>query len=649
MPAPLVARHGAWASPLSPAALATASATIDYARAQDGRLYWIEKRPDDGGRNVLLTLDAAGNAVEVVPPPFNLRSRVHEYGGMPFVHAGTRLLFCHFADQRLYLADAGATGALTPPCCRYADGAASADGRRVFFVREDHRAAGEPRNAIVAIDPAHPSAGTPLYGDADFVAHPRPSPDGRRLAFVSWDHPQMPWDGSRLHVGALAGDALHDLQTVAGGPAESVLDPQWDDDGTLYFLSDRSGWWNLYRWRGSKAEAVTSIEAELGLPLWQLGDTNYALLGNGRALVRVTRDARDTLAIVDLADGRLAPLRLPYVAYRALGRLDARTAFAIAAADDAMPELIAVDVAGGGHRVVRRGGNARPLPAEFVSRAEAIEYPTAPAADGAARRAHAFFYPPRNPGYTAPAGERPPLIVLMHGGPTAHRPPNLNLHVQFWTTRGVAVVDVNHGGSSGFGRAYRDRLRGQWGVVDLADAVAAVRHLVDAGRVDGRRVVIRGGSAGGFTVLSALAFTDLFAAGINYFGIADLETLAGDTHKFESRYLDGLVAPLPAGRAVYRARSPLHHLQRMNAALLTLQGAEDRVVPPAQSQAIVAAVRARGRPVAYIEFEGEQHGFRRAPNIRRALEAELYFLGRVLGFAPADPVEPLPIDNLPPA
>ena len=643
-----VARYGAWASPLSAAALATASASIGHARAHGGRLYWSESRPDEGGRMALMALGADGHPTEVTPPGFNLRTRVHEYGGIAFVHAAGGVLASCDDDQRLYLlADGRSPQPLTPAGLRYADGAATADGRRAFFVREDHRGAGEARNAIVALEPARPSEGTVLFGDSDFVAFPRPSRDGQRLAFVGWNHPLMPWDGTRLYVGEPTADGLRNLQAIAGGDAESVSEPCWDADGTLYFLSDRDGWWNLHRWRGGASAQVTHLDAEIGTPPWQFGTASYALLGDGRALARICRKAVDSLALIDLASGAATPLELPFIGYRSLGLLDAHTAFAVASAPDDLPALITIDLRTGSHRVVRRTSASPPLPQPFVSRGEPIEFPTDAGADGESRTAHAFFFAPRNPGFAAPAGELPPLIVTLHGGPTAHHSTDLHLAKQFFTTRGFAVVDVNYGGSSGYGRAYRERLRGGWGVVDLADTVAAVRHLVSAGRVDPRRVVIRGGSAGGYTVLCALAFTDAFVAGINYFGIADLELLAADTHKFESRYTDGLIAPLPEGRETYRARSPIHHLERMNSALITFQGAEDRAVPPEQSRAIVAAVRARGRPVAYIEFEGEQHGFRRAQNIRRALEAELYFLGRVLGFTPVDEVEPVAIDNLP--
>jgi len=415
MSPPVIARHGAWASPLSAAALATASATIGHARAAGGRLFWTESRPDEGGRVALLTLAADGGATEVTPSDFNLRTRVHEYGGIAFVHAGARLLACRDDDQRLYsLAGGGPPQPLTPPGLRYADGAATAGGERAFFVREDHRAAGEPKNAIVAVDPAQPSAGTVLFGDSDFVAFPRPNSDGKRLAFVSWNHPLMPWDGARLQDGALAADGLHELQTIAGGDDESVSEPCWDSDGSLYFLSDRDGWWNLYRRRGGATEQVTRLRAEIGGPLWQLGPSSYVLLGDGRALARVCRNAIDGLVLIDLASGAATPLALPFVGYRSLGLLDARTAFAVAAAEDDVPALITIDLRSGSHTVVRRPSAAPPLPKAFISRGEAIEFPTEAGQDGAPRSAHAFFFPPCNPGFTAPAGELPPLIVTLN-------------------------------------------------------------------------------------------------------------------------------------------------------------------------------------------------------------------------------------------
>ena len=641
--------YGAWPSPLAAADAAAAAIGIGYVTAHEGRLYWIESRPSERGRSAVMCAARDGVPTELTPSPTNVRSRVHEYGGRPYTVAGRAVAYCEFGDQRLRVRANGTTsGPATPEGFRYADGASSADDRTVYWVREDHTRPGEPVNAVVALDVGEEGAGRVLFDAADFVACPRPGDDGR-LAFMAWNHPHMPWDGTVLYVGRVGPDGLTELQVVAGGPSspdEAVLEPSWDSDGTLYFLSDRTGYWNLYRWQGTSVEQVTDFDADLGGAHWLIGRTTYALTGDGRALVRICRNAVDSLALVDLRSGEVSALALPFGAFGSIGVLDTATGFAVAAPDDGLPALITIDLATGAWRTLRSAGRSL-LPAEFVSRAEPVEFPTVPGADGIPRTAHAFFFPPCNPRFTGPAASRPPLIVMLHGGPTDHASRALHLSVQYWTTRGFAVVHVNYGGSTGFGRAYRERLRGQWGVVDLQDAVAAVDHLEATGRIDGRRVAIRGGSAGGYTVLAALAFTRRFAAGINYFGISDLETLASDTHKFESRYTDTLIAPLPAGREIYRARSPIHHLDGFDAALITFQGDEDKAVPPEQSRAIVAAVRERGRPVAYIEFKGEQHGFRQAQNIARALEAELYFLGRIFGFEPADAIEPVPIDNLP--
>lgn len=657
MPTPFELSCGAWPSPLTPELAAQGAVALAFAGAADGNLYWTEGRPAERGRNVLMRRSATGKVAEVLGPLADVRSRVHEYGGRPWLALGDGLVFAHHGDQRLRWVKAGSAEetVLTPPGCRYADFGAVPGGRALVAVREDHRCPGEPANAVVRINlqPHGHSAeavdgGQVLYADSDFVAWPRVSADGQRLAFVAWDHPAMPWDATRLVVGSLSPAGLSNVQTIAIGPTESVLEPQWAADGSLYFLSDRSGWWNLFRWCDGVVSPVTALRAELGGALWQLGQQSWVLTGDGRALLRVGQGTVDGLQLLDLVSGALSPLDLPFVAFSALGMLTADTAFAIASADDALPALILLDLPTLTHRVVCRAGAAL-LAADAVSRPEAISFATTPGADAAPRQAHAWFYRPHLPQHQPAAGELPPLLVMLHGGPTSHVSPAYKVGVQFWTSRGYAVVDVNYGGSTGYGRAYRERLNGQWGVVDLADAVAAVDHLAASGRVDGARVAIRGSSAGGFTVLCGLAFTQRFAAGINYYGVADLETLAIDTHKFEARYLDGLVAPLPAGHRVYQARSPVHHMGQCRAALLTLQGSDDKAVPPQQSRDIVAAARAAGCAVAYLEFAGEGHGFRQGPNIVRGLQAELAFLGRVFGYTPAEALPTIPIDNLAPA
>jgi dipeptidyl aminopeptidase/acylaminoacyl peptidase len=625
------APYGTWRSPIAATDLARAAVSLSYVQVAAKVPYWVESRPTEGGRYVIVTPGAAGSIVEQTPAAFNARTRVHEYGGRPYALAEGVIYFSNFADQRLYAQRSGeAPVALTPEGYRYADFELVPATGQLLSVREDHTGAGEPQNAIVALDPALSGhAGSVLFAGSDFVAYPRASPDGRRIAWIAWNHPDMPWDATTLYVAECTAHGLGTVTAIAGSPQESVLEPRWDADGTLYFISDRSGWWNLYRARSARVESVLSIEAELGSPLWTLGQSSYAL-GQGRAVVRYATVARDRLGVVELSSGALRTLELPFVGWSSIELLDDTTAIGIAASAFEEPAVVAVDLATEKHRVLRAPSDLRVDP-RYISVAEPIEYPTA-----GGHTAHAFYYPPVNGDFSAPPGEKPPLVVKVHGGPTSHSKPELSLATQYWTSRGFALLDVNYGGSTGYGRAYRERLDGNWGVVDVEDVVAGVRFLVERGRVDPGRAAIRGGSAGGFTVLAALAFHDVFRAGANYFGVSDLEALARDTHKFESRYLDRLVAPLPQGRAIYEARAPIRHLESFRAPLITFQGLEDRVVPPSQSRSIVAALRAKGVPVVYIEFEGEQHGFRRAETIVRSLEAELDFYASVFGFSVAE-------------
>ncbi|HYC05857.1 MAG TPA: prolyl oligopeptidase family serine peptidase [Azospirillaceae bacterium] len=651
MAEPKIAPYGTWESPVSAEALANGAVRLGSVGAAGGKAYWTESRPAQKGRGVVVTPDGTGGIRELVPEGFNARTRVHEYGGTPYAVVGDTLYFSHFADQRLHAVPlaGGQPRALTPEGHRYADCVADPAAPRLYCVREDHGAPGsgshEPRNLVAAVPTAGSGAGTALWDKADFVAYPRPSPDGRHLAWIAWDHPNMPWDTTTLYVAEVTPQGLGTPVVVAGGREESVTEPRWDADGTLYFISDRTDWWNLYRWKGGKVEAVTREAAEFAGPLWTLGQANYALTGDGRAVLRYGVKAVDRLALLDLATGALTPFDLPYVGFGSVALLDKDHAVMLAASAAEEPAVIEVELSSGAHRVLRRPGGSGLAP-DLVSRAEAIEFPTKDD-KGAARTAHAFFYPPANPAYRAPEGEKPPLIVGVHGGPTGHRRPEFELEVQYWTSRGIAFVDVNYSGSSGYGRAYRQRLNGAWGVADVEDVVAAVDFLVKSGRVDPKRVAIRGGSAGGFTTLAALAFRDTFKAGANYYGVSDMEALARETHKFESRYLDGLVAPLPEGIEVYKRRSPINNLDGFNEPLITFQGSEDAVVPPAQSRAIVEALKSKGVPVAYEEFEGEQHGFRKAESIVRSKEAELYFYGRIFGFTPAGDLRPIRIDNLP--
>ncbi|HWF77701.1 MAG TPA: prolyl oligopeptidase family serine peptidase [Caulobacteraceae bacterium] len=630
--------YGSWSSPVTAASLAEGAIGVAELRVVDGRLYWLETRPAEGGRLVAMTRDGAGGARQLTPEGFNVRTRVHEYGGGAYMVAPDGLWFSNFRDQKLYrqVGDA-APQAMTPEPYRWAD-ATPAPGGGLIAVREDHTNPADVKNAIVRL-PASGGAGEMLFAESDFVAYPRVSPDGARLAWIAWDFPAMPWDETRLYVADLTDEGLANTRQVAGGADISAIDPQWGADGTLTWLSDETGWWNLYDDRDGSPRAIKPADHEFGGPLWQLGQSNYAAVAGGRILASVGEAGGDALWLIDRAGGAVTKLDLPFVALGALHAVDGTHVAMLAGGAAETSAVIVVDVESGGFELVRRPSPTTLAP-HCISRAEPISFPSA-----GGRTAHALYYPPTNVAFDGPAGEKPPLIVQAHGGPTGAAQGSFSIGVQYWTNRGFALVDVDYGGSSGYGRAYRQLLQGEWGVVDVEDVIAAARYLADAGKVDPRRIAIHGGSAGGFTVLAALSQSDAFAAGGDFYGVADLEALARDTHKFESRYLDGLIGPWPAAKATYDARSPINHLDRFTAPLLILQGSEDPIVPPNQAYMIRDALKAKGVPVAYIEFPGEGHGFRRAENIIRAKEAELDFYGRVFGFAPADKIDPVQIEN----
>jgi dipeptidyl aminopeptidase/acylaminoacyl peptidase len=641
----VVAPYGSWASPLSAEALSASRIVMSDLRSVGGRLYWTETEPAAGGISALLTLNRDGSASKVTATGINVRTRVHEYGGAPYVVVGDTAYYSQFSDQRLYALKLGGSAVpLTPPDYRYADCTAT-QGRgaaALICVREDHTDPRHVRNALVRVSLPGGGAGDVLYADSDFVAYPRISPDGRELAFISWNHPHMPWDATELKVSRLTDHGMEAPVTIAGGGMESVMEPQWDKDGTLYFISDRSGYWNLYASGATGVRAVWPRAAEFARPLWQLGQANYVLMGDGRAVLRFGERGLDRLAVVDLERGTARLFDLPYAEYSQLTRVDAGHVAMFASASDSPPAIIRIDVRKGTAQKLHGAGSAQ-LAAAAVSVAVPIDFPSAQG-----RMAHAFYYPPLNPAFRAPAGSLPPLLTLVHGGPTGQAELTYALRVQFWTSRGFAVVDVNYGGSSGYGRAYRQELNSNWGIVDVEDVIAAVRYLVLTGRADPAHTAISGGSAGGYTVLVALSTSDVFQAGADYFGISDMTALARDTHKFESRYLDSLIGPLPQARSIYESRSPLNHLEGFKAPLIVFQGADDPVVPPQQSSLIVDALRKRHVPVAYQLYPEESHGFRKPENIVRSLQSELSFYGQVFGFTPAGPLPPLTIENLSP-
>jgi dipeptidyl aminopeptidase/acylaminoacyl peptidase len=692
---PTVRPYGSWHSPVTARIIAEGGVGINLPQSVGESLYWVELRPTENGRYAVVRRAPDRSIADVTPEGRSARTLVHEYGGGMYVafrngHGGESVIFSDQDDQRLYrqdLEEAGAGGParwsapvpLTPAppadrAHRYADGRVTPDGRLLVTVRERHLSDGEVVNDLVCLSvdgsngrgaggPDEPQA---IASGHDFYAAPRVSADGRRVAWISWDHPSMPWDDTELWAAELADDgSVSGEQLVAGGPGESVLQPLWSPSGELWYASDRTGWYNLYAVSvdqrditGARADlalagadplagkphpcALATRAAEFAAVPWVFGLQHFAFLDDGRLVTAFAEDGSAHLAVLD-SPSAATPLRelsSPYSNVNSITPLGRRIGL-IGATHTESSQVVVVSPDTAKSEVVRR---SRPMPIDpaYVSRPEAVVFPTE---DGLT--AHANYYAPTNPDFRAPEGELPPLLVNVHGGPTSVYVAMLDLDVQYWTSRGFAVVDVNYGGSTGYGREYRERLKGEWGVVDTVDSINAAKYLIARGDADPARVGIRGGSAGGYTTLNALTRFDFFTAGASLFGLADLETFAtGGTHKFESQYLDSLVGPYPELREVYRARSPIHHVDDLDCPVILLQGLEDQIVPHTQADIIVEALRRKGLPFAYLPFEGEQHGFRKAENIIRAEEAELYFYGRVWGFEPADEIEPVTIENL---
>jgi dipeptidyl aminopeptidase/acylaminoacyl peptidase len=626
MPEPKLAPYGAWKSPITSDLIVTGAIGLGQIALDGDDIYWIEQRASEAGRNVIVRRAPDGRVADVTPPGFNARTTVHEYGGGAYVVESGTVYFSNFADQRLYRQDRDtAPRPITPAGdLRYADGVIDHQRGRMICVRQDHTGAGEAVNTIVALALEGNNEAQVLIQGHDFYSTPRVSPDGTQLAWLAWDHPNMPWDGSQLWLAPLAEDgSLGRAKQVAGGVDESIFQPAWSPDNVLHFVSDRSGWWNLYRWRGRHAEALCPLEAEFGLPQWIFGMSTYDFDMAGRIVCAYQSAGADHLAILDGSSGALETLDTLYTICKSPHAATGRVVF-VGGSPTMFPALIALDLATRRAEVLRKSSDIA-IDAGYISSPQAIEFPT----EGG-QTAHAFFYPPRNQDYAAPPGNRPPLLVMSHGGPTAATEPILDLKKQYWTSRGIAVLDVNYGGSTGYGRAYRRRLNGQWGLVDMNDCANGARYLVRRGEADGSRLAITGGSAGGYTTLCALTFRDDFRAGASHFGISDLEVFVQDTHKFESRYLDGLVGPYPERKDLYQARSPINFTNRLECPLIMFQGLEDKIVPPNQAELMLGALRAKQLPVAYVAFEGEQHGFRKAENIKRALDGELYFYQKYL-------------------
>jgi len=639
--------YGSWKSPITTDKLVEKAVRLSRIRvdeAPDGGLsiYWNESRPTENGRYVVTRSDLDGQTRVYTPLGYNTRTRVHEYGGGEFVAAGGNVYFSNYADQRLYCSDDN--GHVSPITraekVRFADAQVDVKRNRLVCVREDHRAGGEAINSIVSVNLAGDEAGSLLVSGNDFYSNPRLSPDGRTMAWLTWNHPNMPWDGCELWVAEVMADGqMAHPKHIAGGKTESIFQPEWSPNGILHFVSDRTGWWNIYCWQNGESEAIYPLNAEFGGPAWVFGISLYGFESENSIICAYGLQGEWHIGRLDTLTHTLNNIAIPYTTINELHLCNGYAVFR--GGSPTLPScIVRLNLKTHQCDVIRQSYTID-IDTGYFSVPETIEYPTEHG-----MTAFAFYYPPQNKDYHAPMNEKPPLLVMSHGGPTSATSSTLDYKIQYWTSRGIAVLDVNYGGSTGYGRAYRERLNGNWGIVDVDDCVNGARYLVANGVVDGNRLAINGGSAGGYTTLAALTFRTTFKAGASYYGVSDLAALAQDTHKFESRYLDGLVGRYPQEANIYRDRSPIYHTEKINCPIIFFQGLEDLVVPPSQAVLMYEAVRAKEIPVAYLPFEGEQHGFRRAENIKRCAEAELYFYSKVFNFELADEVAPVQIENL---
>ena len=638
-----IAPYGSWKSPITADFIVSHSIGLNSVGVNADNIYWQESRPQEKGRNVLVHQTKEGRIVDITPSPFNVRTRAHEYGGGSFLVTDEGIYFANNADQCLYRQ---LTGKTPEPLtmqnrCRYADFVEDKSHNRLIAVVEDHDSSDdEPQNYLASIDLITGKISVLVKGD-DFYSSPRLSPDGQKIAWISWNHPDMPWDASSLWLAPIKEDgSLGEARCLAGGGDESAGEPRWSPDGQLYFSSDRSGWWNLYRYNHQQQiESLGNWEAEFAYPHWIFGISTYDFASSAEIICTYTQAGRWYLARLDLNDNTLDPFELPYTDISSIKTLGDTVLF-IGGTPTESKSIVQFNWKTNEITLLKRSSDLA-LDPGYVSVPQAIAFPTE---DG--KEAYAWYYPPQNIDYRAPTEARPPLLVKSHGGPTASASVSLSLRVQYWTSRGFAYVDVNYGGSTGYGREYRQRLEGQWGIVDVQDCINAAKFLVSQGKVDPERLTISGGSAGGFTTLAALTFSDRFKAGASYYGVSDLAALATDTHKFESHYLDRLIGPYPADKVTYRARSPLFHTEQLSCPMIFFQGLQDRVVPPNQAEAMVSALNRKGLPVAYVSFAEEQHGFRQAEAIKQAIEGEFYFYSRIFDFQPADSLPVIPIQNL---
>ena len=629
------AAYGSWPSDISASLMVSAQIGLSETRLFQGEIYWLESRPQEQGRTAIVKLCKSDERHELLPLKYSCRSRVHEYGGASYVPTSEGVFFVNESDQQIVKINLAqeATSLTDAEDYRFVDLSFNEKNSTLLAIAERHSASGgEPENSLVSIDINDGSIVT-LHSGQDFYASASLSPDGSKICFLSWMHPNMPWDGTMLWQGDFDVDNLTiDANVVAGGSEESIVQPEWSPAGELYFVSDRSDWWNLYCLSDQRVSALCPMEAEFGSPQWQFGATRYGFLDDTTILCTYSQSGLEYLAELDVQSGQLTALQRSHSNYHSLRTEAGKYCFVA----QSMVKFPSVYVGDSDNEIEMCASSEITLDANHVSKAQSVTFPS-----GDGELAHGFYYPPTHAEYQGMKDELPPLLIMIHGGPTSATSAGLSLKIQYWTNKGFAVLDVNYRGSTGFGRPYRDALKLNWGVCDVQDCDFGVRYLIEKGLADKNRVAIRGGSAGGFTTLAALALTDTFKAGTSLYGVSDLTALASDTHKFESRYLDSLIGAYPQEKEIYLQRSPVTHASSITSPVLFLQGKDDKVVPPSQAEMMIESLTSNGVPVAYLSFAGEAHGFRKSENIIKAFEAELWFYGSVFGFTPDDDLEPL--------
>ena len=638
----IVAPYGSWKSPITTELITAKMIGLVEIHVDGDDMYWTELRPLEQGRCVIMRRTPDGSITEITPPDFSARTRVHEYGGGAFTVQKNVIYFVNFKDQHLYRQSINGTPKLITPGdgYRYADLVVDEKRNRLICIREDHTGEGEAVNTIVSIDLNGNDNGKILVEGNNFYSNARFNPDGTKLAWLTWNHPNMPWDGTELWVADVLEDGtLQNAEHITGSVTESIFQPEWSPDGVLHFVAEYTGWWNLYSWKDGKAEALHPMEAEFAFPQWIFGMSSYTFISTNKILCSYTQNGLWFIALLDAETNEFMPIETPYTDIH-FPRAGNGFGIFFAGSPSQPDSVVSIDSESMELEIIKQAFEVT-VDAGYLSQAKPISFPTTNDLT-----AHAIYYSPQNKDFIAPENERPPLIVISHGGPTSAAGTTLRYSIQYWTSRGFAVVDVDYGGSTGYGREYRQRLNGKWGIVDVDDCCDAALYLVKEGLADPNHLAIRGGSAGGYTTLACLAFKDVFKAGASHFGVSDLEALARETHKFESRYLDSIIGPYPERKDLYVKRSPINFSRDIKCPIILFQGDEDKIVPPNQSQLMFEAVRANEIPTAYVLFEGEQHGFRKAESIKRSLEGELYFYSKIFKFDLAEDIEPVQIENL---